>query len=137
MIAIAKILPLVFLAGTTAPAPSAEPLVCRIDALTAPQRERHRLLGERLQAAFVQAAALPDGYELALDLTRLPADKQGAPCVVEVAEWVDLEARCCPFLTFGISVNGRGGLLKLRLTGRDGVKDFLREEIGILPSSAR
>jgi hypothetical protein len=140
MTAIAKVLPLLFLLGSGLSAATEQPLACRLDALTASQRDRHRLLGERLRAAAVEVTALADGYELALDLTRLPADKQGAPfCVVEVAEWVDLEARCCPFLDFAVSMSGRGGLVKLRLSGEKGVKDFLREEMGISksPGSAR
>ena len=94
---------LVALAGGAAAAASAaavgEALSCRIDALSASQRSRHQLLGEKLASAVVGRTELPNGYVFALDLSRLPADAAGqAFCVVEVAEWVDLEARCCPFL---------------------------------------
>jgi hypothetical protein len=51
---------------------------------------------------------------------------------VEVAEWVDLEARCCPFLDFGIDVSGRGRTVRLRLTDGKGVKSFLKTELGLL-----
>jgi hypothetical protein len=119
-------------------APSTDPLVCRLDALTATQRERQQLLAGRLKRAVVGRAELPDGYALTLDLSRLPADGHGLPfCVVEVAEWVDLESRCCPFLDFGIDVHGKGGTVGLRLTGPENVKPFLEEEFGLTRTGAR
>ena len=126
-------LPFFVLLGLSAFALADEPLACDVNALTAPQRERHRALGDRLHSAVVGRVELANGYTLVLDLSRLPADSTGAPfCVVEVAEWVDLEARCCPFLDFGIEVSERGRTVKLRLTGGKGVKAFLRNELGLL-----
>jgi hypothetical protein len=116
------------------PAPVDAPLACRLDALSATQRERHRKLSELLARAVSEARELPDGYELTLDLSRLPRDTQGDPvCVVEVAEWVDLEARCCPFLDFAIRVRGAGGHnVSLALTGGASVKAFLKTEFPLL-----
>jgi hypothetical protein len=112
--------------GLSVPAFSEAPLACDVNALSASQRERHRALGERLA----------NGYTLVLDLGRLPADSAGAPfCVVEVAEWVDLESRCCPFLDFGIDVSEKGRTVRLRLTGGKGVKAFLKTELGLLEAS--
>jgi hypothetical protein len=55
---------------------------------------------------------------------------------VEVAEWVDLESRCCPFLEFGIDVSEKGRVVRLRLTGGKGVKSFLKSELGLLAEDA-
>lgn len=126
--------PLVFAAGVTAsapaPAPAGEPLVCRLDALSPAERERHQRLTEALRGAVTETSELPAGYALTLDLSRLPADAKGLPfCVVEVAEWVDLESRCCPFLDFEICLRDKGRRVVLRLTGGENVKTFLREEI--------
>ena len=126
-------LPLVLLAGASLSPPPEEPLTCKINALSETERGRHRLLSDKLRGAVVEQRELPNGFELVLDLGRLPHDAAGSPfCVVEVAEWVDLEARCCPFLDFGIDVRGNGGLIKLRLTGGKNVKAFLRTELGLL-----
>ncbi|HSS45291.1 MAG TPA: hypothetical protein VLO07_08120 [Thermoanaerobaculia bacterium] len=126
-------LSLLVLAGASLPAPAEEPLACKINALTGPQRDRYQLLSERLRSAVVERVELTNGYELVLDLGRLPRDSAGSPfCVVEVAEWVDLEARCCPFLDFGIAVSGKGGPVKLRLTGGKNVKAFLKTELDLL-----
>src|SRR5262252_3587083 len=84
---------------------SEEPLVCNVGALSPAQRERHQNLGRMLRSALVEKVELESGYVFVLDLGRLPLDSAGAPvCVVEVAEWVELESRCCPFLSFGIEV---------------------------------
>ena len=47
----------------------------------------------------------------------------------QLAEFVSLEKLCCPFLNFAIEVEAEGGPVWLCLTGRDGVKAFIREEI--------
>ena len=130
-------------------APADEPLACRLDALSPAERARHQKLAALLERAVVGVRELPNGYELALDLSRLlsdprAADAQGDPvCVVEIAEWVDLEARCCPFLDFGIAVRGKGVVapgerrapadaVALALTGGPGVKDFLKMEFSLI-----
>jgi hypothetical protein len=131
MVLRAAILPFALLAAFGAVAPAAEPLACNLQALNPSQRERHRLLSEKIRSAVVDRVELRNGYALILDLHRLPTDAAGLPfCVVEVAEWVDLEARCCPFLDFGIEVRGKGGAVRLSLTGGENVKAFLREEFG-------
>ena len=124
--------PLVFAAGVTASAPPQGPLVCRLDALSPSERERHQHLTEALRRAVTETSELPSGYALTLDLSRLPADAKGFPfCVVEVAEWVDLESRCCPFLDFEISLRDKGRRVTLQLTGGENVKPFLGEELGL------
>ena len=127
-----SVLSVFVLAGLSTPAPAEEPLVCKINALGSSARERHQLLGEKLRSAVVEQIELENGYALVLDLGRLPLDAHGQPfCVVEVAEWVDLEARCCPLLDFGIDLKGKGGFVKLRLTGGKHVKPFLKTELGL------
>ena len=46
----------------------------------------------------------------------------------KVAEWIALKHRCCPFLAFSLHVNSSN--LALELSGRTGVKDFLKAELG-------
>lgn len=114
-------------------APAEEPLVCNVTALTAAQRDHHRKLERLMRSALVEKAALENGYVFVLDLGRLPADSAGeAFCVVEVAEWVELESRCCPFLSFGIEVEPKGKIVRLRLTGPGGARSVLDAELGLL-----
>ena len=127
------LLPAIVLVAPAAVAAAEETFVCNVNALTAAQRERHRKLGRMLRSAVVERAELENGYVFVLDPGRLPADSAGRTfCVVEVGEWVDLESRCCPFLTFGIEVEPEGKIVRLRLTGGKGVKAFLDSELGML-----
>lgn len=55
---------------------------------------------------------------------RFPADEYDA-----VVRFVASERRCCPFLNFSLEVPSERGPLWLRLTGPEGVKDFIRAEL--------
>lgn len=39
--------------------------------------------------------------------------------------------RCCPFFDFDLIVEREGGSMWFRLTGREGVKAFIREEFSL------
>ena len=80
-----------------------------------------RELFERLKTV----EELGDGYRFRLESEPV--------VIVKTAEFISLEKLCCPFLNFALEVDAEGGPVWLRLTGREGVKDFIREEIsGIL-----
>jgi hypothetical protein len=51
--------------------------------------------------------------------------------VAEVAEWVAAESRCCPFFDFHIDLEEEGKLVCLRLTGEQGIKQFIRAEFNV------
>jgi hypothetical protein len=127
------LLPALVLVAPAAAAAAEEAFVCNVGALTAAQRAQHQKLGRLLRSAVVEKAELENGYAFVIDLSRLPADPGGRTfCVVEVAEWVDLESRCCPFLSFGIELEPKGKTVRLRLSGAKGVKAFLESELGML-----
>jgi hypothetical protein len=46
----------------------------------------------------------------------------------ELAEWVDAERKCCPFFDFHIDLEREGSMLWLRLTGQNGIKQFIQME---------
>lgn len=98
------------------------PIACVMAALDDEQRRRRAELEGHLSARIEEVREVADGYAV-----RLPAD---ARTLVEVAEFVTYERLCCPFLDFEIQVEREGGPLWLRLTGREGVKEFVREEFG-------
>jgi hypothetical protein len=98
-----------------------KPLACNLGAMTALQRERHHILIEALRQEVVEILELPDGIAL-----HLPP---GAWSIA--AEFVFLERLCCPFVRFLLELSEDGGPVRLSLTGREGVKDFLRAELGL------
>jgi hypothetical protein len=100
------------------------PIACDMSALDVGQRARHRELVRTLQVGIQGSAELADGYAL-----RYGAEPQR---FLELAEFVTLEKLCCPFLHFALEQEPGDGAVWLRLTGREGVKDFLREELPAL-----
>jgi hypothetical protein len=96
------------------------PLACRIDALDVPQRERHAALVAELASAATGVEELGDGYAV-----RIPSQPY---LFLRVAEWVELERACCPFLAIGITFENGAGSIRVDLRGPAGVKDVLRAQ---------
>jgi hypothetical protein len=97
-----------------------QPLACDLFALSAAQRERHAALIGQLAQAVEQVEEVSDGYVITYG-------SDGAAWS-SLTEWIDLERRCCPFLSFTLRLVP-GEPLTLHLTGPDGVKAFLAEEL--------
>jgi hypothetical protein len=97
--------------------------VCRPESLSASQRERWQTLLKQLSAAKQEVRELQGGYAF-----YLPAN----PSIIrDTSEWITYERLCCPFLDFSLEVQGEAGVVWLKLTGRKGVKEFLRSEFNI------
>jgi hypothetical protein len=100
------------------------PIACDMSAIEPGLRAAHIATGGRVFRAAVEIRELPNGYAF-----RLTGD---AEMLSKIAEFIALERLCCPFLGFALEVEPEGGLVWLRLTGREGVKAFIREEVGEL-----
>ena len=50
---------------------------------------------------------------------------------VLVAEFVTLESKCCPFFKFALIWKAENVGVKIEITGRDGVKEFLKAEMNL------
>jgi hypothetical protein len=98
-----------------------QPILCIPSALTPEQRARARELRSRLAGATSQIREESDGYTYAYaadpEIFRL------------LGEWVGLERLCCPFLTFELRWPSGDDGPTLRLSGPEGVKEFLRAEM--------
>ena len=102
-----------------AAAPHESPFACAVTALDPVARKRHfEVLGPRLRALRQAVHELPDGYEF-----RLPGDPR---TVSMVTEWAAGERRCCPFFDIEIRMEREGGSVWLKLTGREGTKEFIK-----------
>jgi hypothetical protein len=99
------------------------PIACNLNALDKENRRLHQSLTAQLRAAVQETLELPDGYSF-----RLPSDEA---TIQRTAEWITMERRCCPFLAFGLEAGRENGPLWLNLTGREGVKQFLKIELGV------
>jgi hypothetical protein len=109
-------------AGFSAQPPKQEsPFACDRTALTAEARKRHfDELGPRLRALHTGIREFANGYEF-----EFPPDPAAYRTI---AEWVEGEHLCCPFFDIEIRWERERGALRLRLTGREGVKQFIRSD---------
>ena len=91
---------------------------CDMKAMTREERGRYKVLRAKLEAAVVSVREMADGYRLQLRGEGISAE--------ELAEWIEFEKKCCPFFTLEMSQEGESR--ELRITGGEGVKDFVRAE---------
>jgi hypothetical protein len=102
------------------------PFACNAFALSPEVRKRHfEKLGPALLKLKKSIRELSDGYEL-----ELPADNKTYQLLTE---WAYQERLCCPFFDIELRFDREDGPLWLRLTGRPGTKEFIKEEFAISP----
>lgn len=100
---------------------------CNAFALSPDARKRHfEEVGPALLKLKKSLRELPDGYEL-----ELPSDNKTYQLLTE---WVFQERLCCPFFDIALRLEREGGPLWLRLTGRPGTKEFIKEEFDLANS---
>jgi hypothetical protein len=99
------------------------PIACDMTALNAAQRERQQALMKSFHASIQETLALDDGYAF-----RLAANTE---MILLAAEFITIERLCCPFFNFEMEVGPPGAPLWLRISGREGVKEFIKMELGI------
>ena len=103
----------------------ASPLACDMSAIAPDKREEHLVTSRALFSHVVSISELTNGYAFELG--------DDPDVIVKAAQFISLEKLCCPFLHFAVEVEAESGTIWLRLMGREGVKEFVREEInGIL-----
>jgi hypothetical protein len=103
------------------------PFACNALALSPEIRKRHfEEVGPTLLKLKKSIRELPDGYEL-----ELPADNKTYQLLTE---WAFQERLCCPFFDIDLRFDRENGPLWLRLTGRPGTKDFIKEEFDLANS---
>jgi hypothetical protein len=95
-------------------------LACDLTALTAHERLEQAETSRRLRVTLTGIDELADGYAVSLPAT--------GEAIALAARFIDYERRCCPFIQFNLDVVPNGGPVRLRLTGRDGVKQFIQTE---------
>jgi len=96
---------------------------CNMKALSHTERIKHMMLTGKLIMTRKEIVELERGYEFQFSPTNVSS--------VELANWVVAESKCCPFFDFHIDLEKEGHLLCLRLTGDEGIKQFIRSEFKI------
>ncbi|HEX6940658.1 MAG TPA: hypothetical protein VF158_14675 [Longimicrobiales bacterium] len=95
------------------------PLACVMDAIPAKERAAHvALIAHLFQEVAQEIQELPEGYAF-----RFPAGE-----LESVAAFLANERKCCPFLTFELTIPPAEGPVWLRMSGPPGTRDFLAAE---------
>jgi hypothetical protein len=114
-------------ATTSQSAKHESPFACNAFALSREVRQRHfEELGPALLKLKKSLRELPDGYEF-----EFPADNKTYQLLTE---WAFQERLCCPFFDIDLRFDREDGPLWLRLTGRPGTKEFIKEEFDLANS---
>ena len=82
-------------------------------------QERRLTVLQKFRRAVSEAQEIENGF-----IYRLPAN--GA-VLKELADLVELEHKCCPFLRFTITVEPADGPVFLEISGLEGTKEFLAQ----------
>ena len=86
------------------------------------ERARYIALSRKLMSAREERRELDNGYAFKLTTQKIS--------LIEIAEWITFERRCCPFFNLQIEAEPNDGPTWLRMTGASGVKPFILSEIG-------
>ena len=93
------------------------PVACSLT--DAQLQERRRDVLQKLRSAVAEALETEDGY-----VYQFPSK---AVALTELANLIELEHDCCPFLTFSLTVEPGAAPIRLEITGPPGTKEFLAE----------
>src|SRR4051794_28038044 len=93
------------------------PIACNLKAFVPQERAQWRQRLDQAMSAVTSKRPLPVGYSLKIDARKATFR--------DVAEWVELERKCCPFFTFKHRMQAEDGAVWLNLRGRRGVKEFI------------
>ena len=96
---------------------------CNMKALSHTERIKHLMLTGKLIMVRKEIVELENGYEFQFSPSNVSVE--------DLANWVVAESKCCPFFDFHIDLEEEGRLLWLRLTGEEGVKEFIRSEFKV------
>jgi hypothetical protein len=108
-------------AALVAPLTGESPFACDRAALTPQARKRHfDELSPALRGRKQSIRELRDGFEF-----QFPSD---SATLQMVSEWIANERLCCPFFDIDLHLEREHGSQWLRLTGREGVKQFIRSD---------
>ncbi len=113
-------------AGCCAPktaAAASTPMVCK--QTTAELNARKETVLASLKTKVLERKELADGFAFRFE--------GSDPVLDEVITFIQSERQCCPFFTFGLEVSGEPSVAWLALTGPEGVKAVIREELGLVP----
>lgn len=96
-------------------------VACCHTVFTKEQRVEYKSIWSELETRRLGITELENGYQY-----QFPGD---AETLWLINEWVSMERKCCPFLTFSVIARNEMEPILLQLTGDEQGKEFLRTDI--------
>lgn len=97
------------------------PIACDLSAINDHKLDQHRENGQMVFDAISEIWETPKGYSFKLPANTNDIEKAGA--------FIARERLCCPFFEFTLTIQPDQQPVWLKLTGRDGVKPYLKETL--------
>ncbi len=97
------------------------PIACDMSIFTPEQRDQHIQVVHQLFDQKLSVHELSDGYCWQF------ADDPSLYSLI--AEFISMEHRCCPFFHFALEVESGSTMISLKITGAEGVKEFVHAEL--------
>lgn len=101
--------------------PEKPSIACDQTRITKEERAEHHRNAEFVLGSLQQIEEIADGYAL-----QLP---EGRENIERAASFIALERLCCPFMHFSLEIESNHGHVWLKLTGADGVKAYLNDNL--------
>lgn len=98
------------------------PIACDMTALSPDERRRYDTLRQLVLNSVRDVRSTATGFRLRVS--------EAAPAQ-NIAEWMTLEHRCCPFLTLELALTD-DGTTWIEMGGSASIKNFLRDEFKLL-----
>lgn len=92
------------------------PIACYLTDKELQARRKNYL--DKAAESLIDSAELSDGF-----VYRFPL---AGSTLQNLAEIIDLERKCCPFLNFRLSLESGSDLVSLELTGAEGTKEIIK-----------
>ena len=108
--------------------PSPPALVCDLSTLTDDQRIQLRAVSADVFGAASEVQELPNGFALAFR-------DASANLISKIAEFIAYDRLCCAFLEHGMVSEAAGGPTWLNITGGEGAKEVIADDVRRLISS--
>lgn len=88
------------------------------------EKNHYKQLRDKIFNNLVRTEELADGYSFVFS-------GSARALLHDLADWIPLEKKCCPFLQFSVLIN-QDEYVRLQLTGPSDIKNFLLNELELI-----
>lgn len=97
------------------------PIACNLSAIDKEQLDQHHRNGEAVFGTIREIREDKNGYAF-----KLPAE---TGLIQRLGSFIARERLCCPFFEFSLNIGAGQGPVWLKLSGREGVKAYIKETL--------